>query len=149
MEIDSLNERQEGQVSTICCPRPNLISVTQDVRRCLLVADDLTGAADAGAQFAKIGLNTLLISMKEDRRVNLAEYADRDVLVVNTDSRGSSPERAFRLVSDLLKAYDRELYPVIYKKIDSTLRGNIGREIDAILLETSSQLCFFAPSYPE
>jgi uncharacterized protein YgbK (DUF1537 family) len=87
--------------------------------------------------------------MKEDRRVNLAEYADRDVLVVNTDSRGSSPERAFRLVSDLLKAYDRELYPVIYKKIDSTLRGNIGREIDAILLETSSQLCFFAPSYPE
>ncbi len=118
-------------------------------QRCLLIADDLTGGADAGAQFAKRGLNTLLISIKEDLTIDFSDYNDRDVLVVNTDSRGLIPEKAFFLVSSLLKRYNKEIFPIIYKKIDSTLRGNIGYEIDAILKETSSSMCFIAPSYPE
>jgi uncharacterized protein YgbK (DUF1537 family) len=115
----------------------------------LLIADDLTGGADAGAQFAKRGLRTLLISLKDDAKIDFSKYHDRDVLVVNTDSRGLPPEKAFSLISSLLKGYDEGLFPIIYKKIDSTLRGNIGYEIDAILKETSSSMCFTAPSYPE
>jgi len=119
------------------------------VQRCLLIADDLTGGADAGAQFAKRGFSTLLISIKDSPRIDFSKYNDRDVLVVNTDSRGLTPEKAFSLVSNLLKGYDKEIFPIVYKKIDSTLRGNIGYEIDAILKETSGSLCFMAPSYPE
>jgi len=119
------------------------------VQRCLLIADDLTGGADAGAQFAKRGLNTLLISIKGNPTIDFSQYNGGDVLVVNTDSRGLSSEKAFSLTSSLLKGYDRELFPIVYKKIDSTLRGNIGYEIDAILKETNSSLCFIAPSYPE
>jgi uncharacterized protein YgbK (DUF1537 family) len=69
--------------------------------------------------------------------------------VINTDSRGLSPEKAFLKVSNLLKRLDQKLFPIIYKKIDSTLRGNVGYEIDAILKETKESLCFMAPSYPE
>ena len=117
--------------------------------RCLLIADDLTGGADAGAQFAKRGLSTLLISLKESPSINFSQYSDRDVLVVNTDSRGVSPDKALSVVSNLLRNYDEELFPIIYKKIDSTLRGNIGSETDAILKETNISMAFMTPSYPE
>jgi uncharacterized protein YgbK (DUF1537 family) len=119
------------------------------MHRCLIIADDLTGGADAGAQFAKTGLSTLLISIRDALRIDFSKYTQRDVLVINTDSRGLSPEKAFSLVSNLSKDYDRELFPIIYKKVDSTLRGNIGYEIDAILKETNVSLGFMAPSFPE
>jgi uncharacterized protein YgbK (DUF1537 family) len=109
----------------------------------------LTGGADAGAQFAKRGLSTLLISLLNDAKIDFSKHTLQDVLVINTDSRGLSPERAFLKVSNLLKRFDQKLFSIIYKKIDSTLRGNIGYEIDAILKETNGSLCFMAPSYPE
>jgi uncharacterized protein YgbK (DUF1537 family) len=118
-------------------------------QRCLLIADDLTGGADAGAQFAKRGLATLLISLKSNEGIDFSKHTLQDVLVINTDSRGLSPEKAFLKVSNLLNRFDQKLFPIIYKKIDSTLRGNIGYEIDAILKETNGSLCFMAPSYPE
>jgi uncharacterized protein YgbK (DUF1537 family) len=118
-------------------------------QRCLLIADDLTGGADAGAQFAKRGLRTLLISLLDDAKIDFSRHIHQDVLVINTDSRGLSPEKAFLKISNLLKQFDQKLFPIIYKKIDSTLRGNVGYEIDAILKETKESLCFMAPSYPE
>src|SRR4030043_582277 len=118
-------------------------------QRVLLIADDLTGGADAGAQFAKRGLRTLLISLLDDVKVDFSKHTHQDVLVINTDSRGLSPEKAFLKVSNLLKQFDQKLFPIIYKKIDSTLRGNVGCEIDAILKETKRPLCFMPPSYPE
>jgi uncharacterized protein YgbK (DUF1537 family) len=119
------------------------------IRRCLIIADDLTGGADAGVKFAKRGLSTFLISLKDDSKVDLTKYTHWEVLVINTDSRGLSPGKAFFSVSSLLKGYDDELFPIIFKKIDSTLRGNIGYEIDAILNETNCFICFMAPSYPQ
>ena len=118
-------------------------------QRCLIIADDLTGGADTGAQFAKRGLSTLLISLTGRRRIDFTKYLKRDVLVINTISRGLSPDKAFDVVSGSLKKYEERDFPVIYKKIDSTLRGNIGYEIDAILKETNIPFCFMAPSYPE
>ena len=41
------------------------------IQRCLLIADDLTGGADAGAQFAKKGLRTLMLTLKPDIPPNL------------------------------------------------------------------------------
>lgn len=120
-------------------------------RRCLLIADDLTGGADAGAQFAKKNLRTLLISPKANKRISFKNYVSQEinVLAINTDSRGKSPDEAYQLILDLLTEYEEELFPILYKKIDSTLRGNIGSEIDAILEKTKNPLCFVAPSYPE
>ena len=118
-------------------------------QKCLLIADDLTGGADAGAQFAKRGLTTLLVSLREETGINIHKYISKDVLVINTDSRGLARDKASRLVSSLCKEFDRSLFPIIYKKIDSTLRGNVGIEIDAILKETGIPTCFLTPAYPE
>jgi uncharacterized protein YgbK (DUF1537 family) len=76
-------------------------------------------------------------------------YADRDVLVIDTNSRGMTSDRARTSVYCIFKDYNKVLFPIIYKKIDSTLRGNIGFEIDAILGTTNIEACFMAPSYPE
>jgi uncharacterized protein YgbK (DUF1537 family) len=118
-------------------------------QRCLLIADDLTGGADSGAQFAKRGFSTLLISVKEGAQIDFSKYTSSDVLVINTDSRRLTPDKASDLVSSLCRGYDRNLFPVIYKKIDSTLRGNVGFEIDAILKETKIPICFMTPAYPD
>ncbi len=117
--------------------------------RCLLIADDLTGGADTGAQFAERGLSTLLIPLKEGHTIDFSQYPERDVLVINTDSRGLTPDEAHGLVSSLLRNYDKALFPLIYKKIDSTLRGNIGYETDAILGETKISMGFMTPAFPE
>jgi uncharacterized protein YgbK (DUF1537 family) len=118
-------------------------------QRCLLIADDLTGGADSGAQFAKRGLKTLLVSYRREGVVPFAAHPEQNVLVVNTISRGQSPAQAAGILSTLLKSFSPGDFPILYKKIDSTLRGNIGAEIDAILSETAFPLCFLAPSYPE
>lgn len=118
-------------------------------QRCLLIADDLTGGADAGVQFAKKGLNTFLISLIHPPAADFSKFPVKDVLVISTNSRGARPEDAFRIVCDLLESYNRESFPILYKKIDSTLRGNIGHEIDAILKQTGLSSVFFAPSFPE
>ncbi len=118
-------------------------------QRCLLISDDLTGGADAGAQFAKRSLSTLLVSFKEGTEIGFHKYVSKDVLVINTDSRGLIPDKASKLVSSLFREYDRTLFPIIYKKIDSTLRGNVGFEIDAVLQETNISICFMTPAYPE
>ncbi|PIV06096.1 MAG: hypothetical protein COS57_05180, partial [Syntrophobacterales bacterium CG03_land_8_20_14_0_80_58_14] len=118
-------------------------------QRCLLIADDLTGGADAGVQFAKRGMKTILIPFRGEGSVPLCARPAQDVLVINTITRGLSPAAAFDILSGLLKRFDPKQFPILYKKIDSTLRGNIGSEIDAILQETTLPLCFLAPSYPE
>ncbi len=117
-------------------------------RRCLVLADDLTGAVDAGAQFARRGLSTLLV-LGQEPKADLSRYAEREVLVVSTHSRGLSSGEAFRRVSFLLDGYRPDLFPFIYKKIDSTLRGNIGSETDAILEKTGLSPAFLTPVFPE
>ena len=118
-------------------------------QRCLVISDDLTGGVDTGVQFAQQGLSTLFLSMAQGTKIDLSRYQDRDALVISTHSRGLSPEEAYRRVSVLLEGYSKESFPLIYKKIDSTLRGNIGYETDAILKKTGLSLAFFAPSFPE
>jgi len=118
-------------------------------QHCLLIADDLTGGADAGAQFAKRGLKTLLVPFRGEGSVPFTTHTASDVLVINTITRGLPPSEAFDILSGLLKSFDPKRFPILYKKIDSTLRGNIGSEIDAILRKTNLPLCFLAPSYPE
>jgi uncharacterized protein YgbK (DUF1537 family) len=131
-----------------CAGKAGLVR-KREKQHCLIVADDLTGGADAGVQFAKRGLKTLLAPFRGENAVPLASRPAQDVLAINTITRGLPPAEAFAVLAGLLKDFDTKRFPIIYKKIDSTLRGNIGSEIDAILEKTGLPLCFLAPSYPE
>lgn len=113
----------------------------------LIIADDYTGAADTGVQLAKVGIPTLVTT---DLTFRVADgYPKVEVLVVDTESRHMCPEMAYRTVYNLAK-YAREVGICrIYKKTDSTLRGNIGSELAAVMDATGLERLYFAPALPE
>ncbi len=114
-----------------------------EILRVGIIADDLTGANDTGVKFARKGLTTSVWMSNESPL-----QSDLDVLVIDTDSRSLSTEEAYQRVkqtSSLIKKMNPE---VIYKKVDSTLRGNIGIEIKAVYDSVQPDFIIIAPAYP-
>lgn len=112
----------------------------------IVIADDITGANDTGVQFAKKGYKTSVL-MNEIESYN--NDNDIEVLVLDTDSRMLSPEKAYERVYHLVENLNTTRRTEIYKKVDSTLRGNIGREIDAINDFLQPDIVVIAPGYPK
>jgi len=111
----------------------------------LVIADDLTGASDAGLQFAKRGLRT---TVWLDRQPTLRDI-DADVVVVDTDARAAEPEDAFWRLKTLLGRV-RPLTPSrVFKKIDSTLRGHIGAELRALFDAMPDALAIVCAAFPK
>lgn len=109
-----------------------------------IIADDLTGANDSGVQLARHGLKTsVLFDMDED---NIRNY---DAVVFDTDSRSIAPEEAYERVSRAAAFLNRAGFDTIFKKMDSTMRGNIGAEIDALYDVVKPDFMMIAPGYPK
>ncbi|WP_219640487.1 four-carbon acid sugar kinase family protein [Cohnella sp. CFH 77786] len=109
-----------------------------------IIADDLTGANDTGVQFARRGLATSVLLEPDP---DLAK--DLDVVVIDTDSRSLAPGEAYRKVKNASEYLRQYPFEFIYKKIDSTMRGNIGAEIDAVYDVFRPDLVVIAPAYPK
>src|SRR6266850_2265395 len=101
------------------------------------VADDLTGACDTGALFAARG--PVPVTVWPDPALRAP------VSVVDTESRALDPADAARRVSNVARSVARTR---IFKKIDSTLRGPIGAELDALLRATSAHGALVCPALP-
>ena len=69
-----------------------------------------------------------------------------DLKILNTNSRNDPPRLAGLKVSKALRTLEEEGRELTYKKIDSTLRGNLGIEIQAALGER--RLAVVAPAFP-
>lgn len=109
-----------------------------------VIADDLTGASDAGVQFARRGLATRVLCDLDEAAV----IADVEVVVVDTDSRGLPPDAAYARVRPIADRL-RKLHPEhVFKKVDSTLRGNLGAEIDALMDAFGYTHAVVAPAFP-
>jgi D-threonate/D-erythronate kinase len=112
-------------------------------------ADDLTGACDTAAPFAVRGLATLVVVQDGDGHVP-APGSDpgADVLVIDTETREQPAEIArerTRRAGGLLRARQPA---VLYKKVDSTLRGQVGAELDGMLDGTGLGTALLAPAFP-
>ena len=105
-----------------------------------IVADDLSGAADCGLAFRRHGLSTAV-------GLSAAAVAGDPATVhaVDTDTRGGDPAAAAAAVRD---AVGRSAGAVLYKKLDSTLRGHIGEEVAAALAASGLGLAVVAPAFP-
>ncbi len=113
----------------------------------LVVADDLTGANDTGVQLAKQGIFTH-VTMDVD--VNIPSLdPDLQVLVVDTESRHGPAREAAGKVRKIVQAARRCGVAFFYKKTDSTLRGNVGAELEAVLHASGENLLAFVPAYPK
>lgn len=95
----------------------------------VIIADDLTGANDTGALLAKNGLRVGTLLKKSD----INKFQHFDVLSITTNSRGMLPSDAYERVSSVVSLFTNKEDIFFSKRIDSTLRGNVGYEIDSII----------------
>lgn len=102
-----------------------------------IVADDLTGGCDSGALFAGGERVPLAIWPRSLPRASVG--------VVDTESRAiNGPEAAAR-VRD---AAGRAPAAHLFKKIDSTLRGRIGAETEAMMEISGISTALLCPAFP-
>jgi D-threonate/D-erythronate kinase len=102
------------------------------------VADDLTGACDAGVAFAPA-----VVVLRDTVKVSA-----EDALVYTTNSRDEVETVAAARVAGLM----RRLPPadLVFKKIDSLLRGHVRAELAAMLASLSGRRrALVCPAFPE
>jgi D-threonate/D-erythronate kinase len=111
-----------------------------------VIADDLTGAADTGVQFCPaVGP----VYMTGPDVPDLSEYGRITAgLAVFTHTRHVPAATAGKIAGDVARRIQPLGPRVVYKKIDSCLRGNIGAEIDALILVLGYVASFVAPAFP-
>ena len=115
----------------------------------LVIADDLSGATDVGVQFAKKGIHAFVILLTSREPPNFAEvFSFYDVVLVDIESRHVSSDEARRRVRLVVEAARSAGVKLFYKKTDSTLRGNVGSELDALLNATGQRTLCFIPAHP-
>lgn len=113
----------------------------------IIIADDLTGANATGVLLARKGYRaaTFLNLDKYDNKEN----SEIDIVSINTDSRAVRKEEAYARVAKIVKFFDSEGIILFTKRIDSTLRGNIGAETLAILDNVRKDtIAIVVPSFP-
>ncbi len=111
-----------------------------------IISDDITGCGDIGIYLAERGLIPLVITLyKKDIKLKKLPQA----IILNTESRNISPKRAYNRLREAFLYLRRIKANKIYKKIDSTLRGNIGEELNALFEITNINFLPFVPAFPK
>jgi uncharacterized protein YgbK (DUF1537 family) len=112
--------------------------------RWAIIADDLTGAADAAAAYGPTLTSSVILDVD-------STWPEAEILSINTESRYLSAEEAASVVTSAVGralGQDRR----VFKKIDSLLRGNVGAEVAATLAGITQgngkSLAIVAPAFP-
>ncbi|MBT9778721.1 hypothetical protein GPL15_19735 [Clostridium sp. MCC353] len=95
----------------------------------LVIADDFTGANDTGSLLREKGFRTFSTHRNEISRETRENY---EAVCLCTNSRSANPSEAGKRVRQAAERYLEEGM-LISKRIDSTLRGNVGKEIEGAL----------------
>ncbi len=108
-----------------------------------LLADDLTGACDAGVAFLRTGRGVRV--WLQGRALFAAREA---VQAMVTGSRHLEPEQAADAVRRAAAALRKDSGALFFKKIDSTLRGPVAAELLAAQQSMRSRAVLLAPAFP-
>lgn len=108
----------------------------------LMVADDFTGAGDAGVQMSKNGIEAHIA-------FNTESINPEKSYVIDSESRNIPAEEAYKKVKAIYEGICDYDYDHHYKKIDSTLRGNIRAELQAAIEVLKPDLVVFNPANPD
>lgn len=112
-----------------------------------VVADDLTGAADAAVGFLRASLTAIVTWADPDFDARLLR--DTDVVAIDARTRVHDSARAATITAKTVTTLFEAGVTTLYKKIDSTLRGHIGVEVAAALGSwRPGSLAIVAPAFP-
>lgn len=116
------------------------------MKKVLIIADDLTGANANCSLMKKIGLRAASFLGTNAQQVP----ENIDVIAATTDSRAMTKSQAYREVSNKLKLFRNHDICLYSKRIDSTLRGNLGTELQAYQDSFDKKtIGICVPSYPD
>lgn len=111
-----------------------------------VIADDLTGANATGVRLARQGFEAATMVHYN----NLPSSDSYNAVMVDTDSRYAREDVAQMRVKTVLENLKKWGADVICKRIDSTVRGNIGVEIDTVLAGLGDKaVAVVVASYPD
>ncbi|MBU8788711.1 four-carbon acid sugar kinase family protein [Bacillus glycinifermentans] len=111
-----------------------------------VIADDLTGGNGTGVKLTKLGYNVATMVFYE----NLPSSKEINGVIIDTDSRYAKEDIAHRRVKTAAANLKKWETDIVCKRIDSTVRGNIGVELDALLHELGEEsIAVVIPAYPD
>jgi len=111
-----------------------------------VIADDLTGANDTALQFKKCSAKTKILL---DYTVAPEDDSDTEIWAVSTESRNVEPQEAEMRVLQTIGNINKNLnLEHFYKKIDSTLRGNIAIETLTMVKVLDYDAAIIIPAFP-
>lgn len=112
-----------------------------------IIADDLTGADDTSLQFFLRGANTQILL---DSTVIPENKAHTQVWAIPTETRNTEAPTAYEKVKQAAKVLKEEFnVEYFYKKMDSTIRGNIAVETLAMLEALDMDAAIIIPAFPQ
>ncbi len=116
----------------------------------VIIADDLTGAADTAVQFLPYFDDTTLVSYQQWERIPLPDLpSSTRATAIYTNSRSLGADQARKRLVFWAQGLEELEALRIYKKIDSCMRGNVGAETDALLDQLGYAASFITPAFPE
>jgi len=111
------------------------------MKNVFIVADDTTGANSSAILHKSLGYDCVSI------HTEVKEIRKQSVYAFSTNSRGVEKEEAYKRVKKTLD--DLPVEDAVYcKRVDSTLRGNLGRELDAFLDTYQDKTAIVVASFP-
>lgn len=111
-----------------------------------IIADDLTDANEAALQFHLRGANSQILL---DFNSSPQNVKNTKVWAISTATRNKDRDFAIEEVKKAVQRFVEQINPdFFFKKIDSTLNGNIGVETLAMLEELQWDASIIIPAYP-
>jgi D-threonate/D-erythronate kinase len=111
--------------------------------RCLILADDLSGAADSAVAALHVGLEAEVFLTVEG-----AQESRTAIVAIDLNTREFAAERAHAVTLKSLERIRPRADLFLYRKVDSTLRGNVAAELAATLMGAGKRFILFAPAFP-
>lgn len=110
----------------------------------VIIADDLSGAADCGIVCTEAGLGTVVMLGPREHEPDVA------VLAIDGDTRSRTRAEAIAATHHLVRAH-APAGRTLFRKIDSTLRGHVAAELAATLAVRRAHgraMIVLAPAFP-
>ncbi|SHJ81750.1 four-carbon acid sugar kinase family protein [Hespellia stercorisuis] len=112
------------------------------------IADDLTGATTTGVLLARSKARTAVF-FNEEAAENAKGLDELETIMISSNSRPLPADEAYEKVKSATLTLKRMGVKHFQKRIDTTLRGGIGVEIDAMLDQLDDTVAVVVPAMPQ